>query len=266
MGTGKPSPAELAQATHHLVDVVEPGETYSLGLYLADARRAIRGVHDRGRLPLLVGGTGQYVWALLEGFETPEVEPNAELRATLERQAQEEGHDALWGRLREVDPEAAARIDPRNVRRVVRALEVTIESGLPFSQAGRREPPPYNSLVIGPTLERAALYDRIDRRVDAMITAGWQGEVARLLGAGYSAETPAMGAIGYREMVAYVTGKLSLEQATLRIKSATHRFSRQQNAWFRRSDPRIRWLDAASPDAFAGAAELVSAHLAGQER
>ena len=128
-GTSKPTPAERAQAPHHLVDVVDVGETYSLALYLADAGRAIADVHARGSLPLLIGGTGQYVWALLEGFRAPQVPPNAALRESLSQAAAEQGHDALWERLQDVDPESAARIDARNVRRVVRALEVYLESG-----------------------------------------------------------------------------------------------------------------------------------------
>ena len=178
LGTAKPTPAERAQVAHHLVDVVDLTETYSLALYLDEANRAIRDIHSRGRLPLLVGGTGQYVWALLEGFRAPHVPPNAALRGQLEAQARDEGHDALWARLREVDPASADRIDARNVRRVVRALEVTMESGVPFSQARSRERPPFRSLVIGLTLERAELYRRIDARVDSMIMAGWPGEVA----------------------------------------------------------------------------------------
>lgn len=262
LGTAKPTPAEQAQVAHHLIDVSDPTETYSLALYLEEANSAIRDVHSRGRLPLLVGGTGQYVWALLEGFRAPHVPPNAALREQLEAQARDEGHDALWVRLREVDPVSAERIDARNVRRVVRALEVTMESGVPFSQARRRERPPYRSLVIGLTLERAELYRRIDARVDAMIVAGWPGEVARLMAAGHSPELPAMAAIGYSDMAEYVTGKLSLQWAGDAIKLATHRFARRQYAWFRPQDPRISWLDAASPDAFEAAAALVSAHLA----
>ena len=133
---------------------------------------------------------------------------------------------------------------------------------MPFSQARRRERPPYRSLVIGLTLERVELYRRIDQRVDAMITAGWPGEVARLLAAGYSPELPAMGAIGYRDMAEYVTGKLSLQWAGDSIKGATHRFARRQYAWFRLRDERISWLDAASPDAYEAAADLVRSHLA----
>ena len=262
LGTGKPSPKERAQAPHHLIDVVDFDETYSLALYLEEVKSAIHDIHSRGRLPLLVGGTGQYVWALLEGFRAPQVPPNPALRERLEAQAGEEGHEALWERLRELDPASAERIDARNVRRVVRALEVTMESGVPFSQARRRERPAYHSLVIGLTLDRAELYRRIDFRVDDMITAGWPGEVARLMAAGHSPDLPSMAAIGYRDMVEYLTGKLSLQWAGDNIKLATHRFARRQYAWFRLKDERINWLDAASPDTFEAAASLVSSHLA----
>ena len=181
IGTAKPSQQELSLVPHHLVNIVDPDETYSLALYLDQASQAIRDIHGRSRLPFLVGGTGQYIRALLEGFSAPQVPPNPSLRAGLQRQAVEEGSEALWRRLQEVDTDSAARIDHRNVRRLVRALEVYQETGVPFSQARRREMPPYNSLIIGLTLERKALYQRIDLRVEAMVDAGWTQEVARLL-------------------------------------------------------------------------------------
>ncbi|MBF8294195.1 MAG: tRNA delta(2)-isopentenylpyrophosphate transferase [Bacteroidetes bacterium] len=243
IGTAKPSPEERALVPHHLVDIIEPDEPYSLALYLAQARRAIQDIHARGRLPFLVGGTGQYIWGLLEGFRAPQVPPNPSLRARLEAQAADEGHDALWRRLLELDSTAASRIDPRNVRRVVRALEVHHETGIPFSQAQGREPPPYRTLLLGLTVERPRLYQRIDRRVEAMVEAGWPQEVARLLERGYSPDLPSMSSLGYREMAAYVRGELSLEEAVARIKTATHRFARRQHAWFRLKDPRIHWMD-----------------------
>ncbi len=244
VGTGKPSPEELSQVPHHLVNIANPDDTYSLALYLDQASRAVQDIHSRGRLPFLVGGTGQYVWALLEGFSAPQVAPNPRLRAELEGQAEAEGSEALWGRLQEVDQESAARIDHRNVRRVVRALEVYLETGVPFSQARRRDKPPYNSLILGLTLERKALYDRIDRRVETMVKRGWPQEVARLLEMGYTPGLPSMSSLGYREMAAYLSRELSLEEAVERIKTATHRYARSQYAWFRLKDPRIRWLDA----------------------
>ncbi len=244
IGTGKPSAEELSRVPHHLVNIADPDETYSLALYLEQASRAVQDIHSRGRLPFLVGGTGQYVWALLEGFSAPQVAPNPALRAELEGQAHEEGSEALWEHLREVDPEAAARIDHRNVRRVARALEVYLETGVPFSQARRRERPPYNSLILGLTLERKTLYDRIDRRVEAMVEDGWPEEVVRLLEMGYTPDLPSMSSLGYREMAAHLGGELPLEQAIERIKTATHRYARRQYGWFRLKDPRIHWLES----------------------
>ena len=244
VGTGKPSPEELSLIPHHLVNIADPDETFSLALYLDQASQAVQEVHSRGKLPFLVGGTGQYVWALLEGFAAPQVAPNPALRAELEGHAKAEGSEALWERLQAVDPEAATLVDHRNVRRVVRALEVYLETGVPFSQARRREKPPYNSLVLGLTLERKALYDRIDRRVESMVEGGWPQEVARLMEMRYTADLPSMSSLGYREMGEYLGGKLSLEQAVERIKTATHRYARSQYAWFRLKDPRIHWLDA----------------------
>ncbi|MBI4282411.1 MAG: tRNA (adenosine(37)-N6)-dimethylallyltransferase MiaA [Chloroflexi bacterium] len=262
IGTAKPSPQERAIVPHHLVDIADPDEPYSLALYLAQARQAIQDIQGRGRLPILVGGTGQYVWGLLEGFHAPQVPPNPSLRARLEAEAKEEGHDALWRRLQAVDSAAASRIDPRNVRRVVRALEVYHETGIPFSQAQGREEPPYRSLVIGLTLERPRLYERIDRRVEAMVAGGWPQEVARLLEKGYSSELPSMSSLGYRDMAAYVRGKLLLEEAVARIKTATHRFARHQYAWFRLKDSRIHWLDADVEGVASLAKEMVDGFLA----
>ena len=244
IGTAKPSAEELNRVPHHLVNTADPDETYSLALYLDQATQAIQDIHSRGRLPFLVGGTGQYVRALLEGFSAPQAPPNPSLRAKLQADAQEHGSEALWSRLQDVDAEAAARIDHRNVRRVIRALEVYLETGVPFSRAGRLEKPPYNLLIIGLTLERKALYARIDRRVEAMVEGGWPQEVSRLLEMGYSPELPSMSSLGYRDMAAYLGGEQSLEEAVERIKTGTHRFARGQYAWFRLKDPRIHWMDA----------------------
>ena len=244
IGTAKPSAAELGLVPHDLVNIADPGDNYSLALYLVQATQAVRDIHSRGKLPILAGGTGQYVRALLEGFSAPQVPPNPSLRASLEADAQEHGSEALWNRLQDVDPEAAERIDHRNVRRVIRAMEVYLETGVPFSRAGRLEKPPYSELIIGLTLERKALYARIDRRVEAMVEGGWPQEVSRLLEMGYSPELPSMSSLGYRDMAAYLGGEQSLEEAVERIKTATRRFARSQYAWFRLNDPEIFWLDA----------------------
>ena len=261
IGTAKPSPEELGLVPHHLVNIAGPDETYSLALYLDQASQAIRDIHGRSRMPFLVGGTGQYVRALLEGFSAPQVPPNPSLRAELQRQAVEEGNESLWRRLQEVDPEAAARIDHRNVRRVVRALEVYQETGVPFSQARSREKPPYNTLMIGLALERKALYQRIDRRVEAMVEAGWPQEVARLLEMEYSPSLPSMSSLGYREMAVYLSGDLSLEEAVERIKTATHRYARSQYAWFKLNDHRIHWLESDDEALSENASRLIEDFL-----
>ena len=261
IGTAKPSQQELGLVPHHLVNIVDPDDTYSLALYLSQASQTLQDIQSRGKLPFLAGGTGQYIRALLEGFSAPQVPPNPSLRAGLQRQAIEEGSESLWRRLQEVDPEAAVSIDYRNVRRVVRALEVYQETGVPFSQARSREKPPYSSLMIGLTLERKALYERIDRRVEAMVDAGWPQEVARLLETGYSQSLPSMSSLGYREMAAYLSGNLSLEEAVERIKTATHRYARSQYAWFRPKDPSIQWLEADDEGLLDNACRLIENFL-----
>ena len=262
IGTAKPSQQELGLVPHHLVNIADPDDTYSLALYLDQASQAIRDIHDRSRLPFLVGGTGQYVRALLEGFSAPQVPPNPSLRAGLQGQAVEEGSEALWRRLQEVDIDSAARIDHRNVRRVVRALEVYQETGVPFSEARKREKPPYNTLMIGLALERKALYQRIDLRVEAMVDAGWTQEVARLLEMGYSPSLPSMSSLGYREMAAYLSGDLPLEEAVERIKTTTHRYARSQYAWFKLNDPRIHWLESDDEALSENASRLIEDFLA----
>ena len=243
VGTAKPTLAERASVPHHLFDVVDPHETYSLARFLTQATAVIADIHSRGKLPVLAGGTGQYVRALLEGWKAPAVEPDLETRRTLEERARTFGVASLFAELAEIDPEAAERVDARNVRRVVRALEVAY-SGI--SGPARKEPPPYDVLTIGLTLDRSALYERIDSRVDAMIAAGWLSEVKGLLADGCGPDKPSMSSVGYPELAEVLAGILPMEEAVQRIKYRTHRLARAQYAWFRPADDRIRWFDAAS--------------------
>ena len=260
IGTAKPSTGERSAVPHHLVDVVDPDEGYSLALFLDQAKEAIRQVQERSRLPLLVGGAGQYVWALLEGWQVPRYPPEGELREGLERRAESEGPDLLHAELTRLDPEAAARIDRRNVRRVVRALELAHSSpDLGRRQGERKIAPAYDTLVLGLALERSALYRRINRRVDAMIEGGWLEEVRALLRRGYGPGLPALSSLGYRELVEHLEGAVSLPEAVERIKGRTRRFARGQHAWFRRDDARIHWLDPSS--AFDEAEGLVKGWL-----
>jgi tRNA dimethylallyltransferase len=244
IGTGKPMPDQLARARHHLIDVVDPDQSYTLAEYQADAYAAINDIFARGRQPLLVGGTGLYVRAVTEGLQIPAVPPNAGLRAQLEDRAAQEGSDRLYDELKQVDPEAAAKIDPRNVRRTIRALEVYRSTGEKFSTAGKTEPPPFAVRRLGLTLPRAELYRRVDARVDEMIARGWLDEM-RVLAAKYERARPALSSLGYPQMGAVLHGEMTIEQATQDIKHHTHRFIRHQYAWFRPADPRIVWFDAA---------------------
>jgi tRNA dimethylallyltransferase len=240
IGTAKPTAQEQAAARHHLIDIVEPDEAFSLGRWLELANEALDNIWSRGKQPLLVGGTGQYVWALLEGWRVPRVPPDDGLRAELESRAPME----LVEELRRVDPEAEGFVDPRNVRRVVRALEVYHATGRPFSYWRTKEPPPFDSLVIGLQLPRGELYRRIDERVEAMFAAGLLDEVRGLLARGYSRELPSMSGIGYREACEHLAGEIDLATAIERTKTGTHRLARHQNSWFKAGDERIRWVEA----------------------
>ena len=243
VGTAKPSLEVRSSLPHHLYDVADPDEEFSLARFLCLAREAIADVHRRGALPVLVGGTGQYAWALLEGWETPIAPPQPTLRAELTALAEREGYAALHRRLERVDPEAAKRIEPRNVRRVVRALEVHAATGAPLALAQRKQPPPYDALVLGlDAPSRSELYRRIDERVDRMLAAGWVEEVQGLLAAGYAPDLPALSSMGYRELARHLAGDISLTEASHSIKTAHHRLARRQYAWFKPADPRIHWL------------------------
>jgi tRNA dimethylallyltransferase len=245
IGTAKPTAEERACVPHHLIDIADPDETVGLAEFQEQAYTAIDGILTRGKLPLLVGGTGQYVRAVLEGWCVPRVPPDADLRAELEAQAEREGCEALHARLTQLDPAAAEKIDPRNVRRVIRALEVCTLTGQPISEQQGREPPPYRILQIGLTMERETLYARADERIKAMMAAGLEGEVRRLVEAGYEWNLPAMSGLGYVQFKPYFEGEATLEEVVAEIKRDTRRFIRHQYNWFRLSDPAIRWFDMA---------------------
>jgi tRNA dimethylallyltransferase len=243
IGTAKPTPAEQARVPHHLIDVADPAETWSLAMFQQQARQAIAAVHAQGRLPFLVGGTGQYIRAVTQDWQPPPVQPAPRLRQALEAWAAQIGPYALHQRLGVVDPPAAAAIDPRNLRRTVRALEVILSSGQRFSAQRGAGPSPYHLAQIGLMRPRAELYARVDARIDAMLAAGWVDEVRRLLAQGYSPHLPALSAIGYREMVAYLQGQVTIAEAVAQIRRATRTFVRRQANWFKPADPDIQWFE-----------------------
>ena len=256
IGTAKPTPSELALVPHHLIDIKAPDEEFSLADFQDRAYAAIEDIAQRKRLPFMVGGTGQYIRAVVEGWRIPRVPADPELRTQLRDQAKRHGSQSLYERLLELDPAAATFVDARNVRRVIRALEVCIRSGHPFSEQRGKEPPPYSTLQIGLTMERSALYRRADVRVDEMIASGLVEEVRSLLEKGYDWTLPAMSGLGYWQFKDYLKGSMSLDGAIALIKKETRRFIRLQHNWFRTTDPRIRWFDATrSP--YSSALELI---------
>jgi tRNA dimethylallyltransferase len=239
IGTAKPTLAERQRVPHHLLDVVDPDEPYSLATYQTQALAAIADIQARGRLAVLVGGAGLYVSAVCDGLQLPDVPPDLAFRTALEaREAR-----VLQAELAQVDPESARRIEPRNVRRMIRALEVHHATGVPFSAwQSRRFALPFTPVFLGLEVERQELYRRIDARIDAWVAGGLVDEVRGLLAAGYAASLPSMSSLGYREIARYVHGELALAEAVVLFKQATHQYAKRQLTWFRR-DLRVHWLN-----------------------
>lgn len=242
IGTAKPSPAEMARAPHHLIDIVNPDETLSLAVFQQQAREIIADIHKRQKLPFLVGGTGQYIRAVTEGWNPPEVVPNESMRNVLEKMREERGKEWLYEALNSLDPEAAEKIDARNYRRTIRALEVIFTTGRKFSAQRGQGDAPYHLVTIGLMRPRMELYQRVDERIETMFAAGLLDEVKGLLDKGYSPSLPSMSAIGYRECVGVIKGELTAEQAKAEMKRITRVFVRRQANWFKESDPRIHWF------------------------
>ncbi len=243
IGTAKPSLEELSLVPHHLLNIIDPDEDFSLAQYQRLAYRVIADIRQRHKLPLLVGGSGLYVWSVLEGWKIPSVPPDLEFRHSLEEKAAKAGKDELYQELVKVDPIAAQGIDPRNVRRVIRALEVHRSTGTPVTQLRQKQAPPFKTLIIGLTADRAELYRRINLRVDEMIKQGLVEEVKRLVNMGYDLNLPALSGIGYKQIGMFLKDELTLDAAIQQIKFETHRFVRHQYNWFRLKDARIQWFN-----------------------
>ena len=242
IGTAKPSLEDRRRVRHHLIDIIAPSDEYSVALYVRQAREAISYVLDRGGVPIVVGGTGQYVWALLEGWNVPEVPPDPSLREELNDRLSRDGLTDLVEELRRVAPATAERVDLANPRRVTRALELAHRATDGEPEVPSRTSPPFQATTIGITTDRASLYDRINARVDAMFEAGWVGEVRKLQEMGFGPELPSMSSLGYREISEHLNGERTLDDAIEVIKGKTRRFARQQGNWFRAGDERIRWF------------------------
>ncbi len=243
IGTAKPSRRELALIPHHLIDIINPDEPFSLAQYQELAANAINGIIQRQKIPFLAGGSGQYVWSVLEGWGIPRVPPNPNLRHNLEKKAAGGGREELYRELELIDPAAASRIDRHNVRRVIRALEIARGSDVSTTGCQTEKTPPFRSIIIGLTTDRDELYRRIDARVDAMMEQGLVEEVKKLINMGYGLNLPAMSGIGYRQIGVFLESGITMETAVQQIKFESHRFVRQQYNWFHPKDDRIRWFD-----------------------
>lgn len=244
IGTAKPSQEELDAIPHHLIDVADPDEGWTLAVYQRAAYQAIDEIHQRKKLPFLVGGTGQYIRSIIEGWLIPPQRPDMALREAINRWAGTVGAEGLYARLKMVDPEAASNIDYRNLRRTVRALEVIFKTGERFSELRNRQECLYRPIILGIDRPREELYQRVDQRIDQMLEAGLVNEVRTLLEQGYPPDLRTMSAIGYAEIIQYLQGEISYQEAVLLIKKNTRIFIRRQANWFKPDDPRITWVPA----------------------
>ena len=242
IGTAKPTPGERARVPHHLIDIANPDEILSLAVFQQQAHEVIAEIHARKKLPFLVGGTGQYIRAVTQGWIPPAVEPDEKLRGELERMKEERGAYWLHDKLSKLDPVAAEKIDARNFRRTIRAMEVILTTGRKFSEQRGQTDSPYHLVTIGLTRPRTELYERVDQRIEAMFANGFVDEVNGLLAKGYPPSLPTMSAIGYRECIGVIEGELNEEQAKAEIRRATRVFVRRQANWFKVSDPNIMWF------------------------
>lgn len=241
IGTAKPSPAELARVKHHLINVADPDTTWSLAVYRKMALEKIDQIHAERKIPILVGGTGQYIRALMEGWVIPAQKPDELMRKVLEQWGLEIGPQVLHQKLTLLDPHAAMGIEPNNLRRTVRALEVILKTGKKFSEQREKDPPRLKFWLIGLSRPRVELYQRVDERIDKMFDDGFVDEVKGLIQKGYSANLPPFSAIGYREVCGVIAGELSEEEAKKRMKRETREFIRRQANWFKPDDPQIHW-------------------------
>lgn len=241
IGTAKPTEEERNKIPHHLINVSDPDQDWSLALYIPKVYQIIEDIHQRGKIPFLVGGTGQYIQGVVEGWSIPEVKPDPRLRDVLNRWADQIGVAGVRRRLEVLDPEAAAGIDGPNLRRMIRALEVVLSSGYKFSAQRNKSRSAYRILQIGLNRPREELYQRIDIRIEKMLDKGLIKEVKDLLANGYSPDLSSMSAIGYKQIINHLQRDYSLEEAVQRIRSKTRKYVRQQANWFREDDPNIRW-------------------------
>jgi tRNA dimethylallyltransferase len=245
IGTAKITKEEMQGVPHHLIDIKEPWETFSVAEFKRLADEAIADIHDRGKLPIIVGGTGFYINSVLYEYHFGEADTDEAYRAELEQYAEAHGNEALWNILQEKDPDSAAKLHSNDTKRVIRALEVLHVTGIPASERQStvdKQTMRYNAVYIALNMPREVLYDRINRRVDIMIQDGLEAEVRTALANGVAQDALSMTSIGYRQMIQYFNEEISFDRAVELIKRDTRHFAKRQLTWFRH-DPNIQWVD-----------------------
>jgi tRNA dimethylallyltransferase len=264
IGAAKPSQVEREVVPHHLLDIVDPGENYTVAQYQTDAAAAITEIHSRGKLPILVGGTGLYIRAVVMGYAFSESGVDEELRQRLRTIAEDEGPEALHSRLAAVDPLSAEKLHPNDVRRVIRALEVYENSKNSITRQIEltTEHVAYDTKMFGITMPRDCLYRQIELRVDQMMDGGLVDEVRSLLKAGVPPQAKALQSLGYKQIVGFLQEEYTLDEAVLLIKRDTRRFAKRQLTWFRR-EQEITWLNIFEYGSSEAVAENISYNLAG---
>jgi tRNA dimethylallyltransferase len=243
IGTAKPSNEELGKVKHYLIDIADPDETVSVAEFKQTVTEIISTLHQRKKIPFVVGGTGQYIHAIIKNWKMPEIEADQKLRTILEKFAEEHGKLRLFEFLEKFDPDSARIIDYRNVRRTIRAVEVMLKTGQKFSTQRSKESSPFSKKIIGIHWTREVLYQRIDQRIEMMIENGFIDEVRTLLELNYSPKLPSMSAIGYREIVAFIRGEITLDEAIVLMKRNSREYVRRQANWFKVNDPEIKWFE-----------------------
>lgn len=263
IGTAKPTISERGGVPHHLIDILNPAAEYSVADFQKHASQLISEVNQRGKIPLLAGGTGLYVKALLEGYQFVQAPVNDAIREKLAALADIHGSQYIYDKLTALDPRAASRLHPNDLRRVIRALEVRLATGKSISEqnSAAKTGLVYDTAVIGLYMERDLLYQRINSRVDSMLASGLIDEVSALLASGISPNCQSMQGIGYKEVVSYLKGETDLPTTIEKIKQATRNFAKRQLTWYRKM-PYIKWFDAAVP--YDNLLEYIYSYVAGK--
>ena len=248
VGTAKPSTNERSGVPHHLIDMLDPCDAYSLSDFLEAAKKAIANIHNRDKIPVVVGGSGQYIWGLLEGWRVPKIPPNPALREELESQLEADGIGFLQGRLRETGARGIDEVETLNPRRLIRAIERAVATGDAMGGASKSATPPYDSVVIGLTASREILHQRVEKRIDQMLDAGWLNEVRELRLKGVDRDMPSMSAIGYRQLFDFIEKRESWGTVLEAVLIGNRRLIGAQNNWFKANDERISWFDVTADD------------------